>query len=138
MARPHIAATIRRVIIKRALDRCEYCLLPAEWAGIPHHIDHIVPLKHGGAAHEENLAYACFECNLAKGSDIAAFDPLTGDMTRLFHPRLDEWSTHFRLDKDHLIGMDAIGRATAHLLHFNEPPRVQQRNLLIAADAYGL
>ena len=136
MVRPRIAANVRRAVIRRAFNRCEYCLLPADWVAIPHHIDHIIPLKHGGATLEENLAYACFECNLAKGSDIAAFDPLTSNMTRLFHPRNDHWTHHFRLSEEHLIGVDAIGRATANLLHFNEPSRVHQRKLLISANVY--
>lgn len=101
MARPHIAANLRRNVIERAFNRCEYCLLPVEWAAIPHHIDHIIPLKHGGVTLAENLAYACFECNLAKGSDIAAFDPLTGNMTRLFHPRHDNVCTKCKATSKH-------------------------------------
>jgi hypothetical protein len=138
MARPHIAIAVRRVVTQRASSRCEYCLIPTEWASISHHVDHIIPLRHGGTTSEENLAYACFECNVAKGADIAAFDPLTREITRLFHPRTDEWSVHFQLLDDRLLGLTAVGRTTVSLLQFNEPSRVRQRKLLIAANVYGL
>ncbi|MBV7338000.1 HNH endonuclease [Chloroflexi bacterium TSY] len=138
MARPHIVAITRRFVIQRAEQRCEYCLLPAEWVSISHHIDHIIPLKHGGVTHVDNLAYACFDCNIAKGSDIATFDPLTREMSRLFHPRTDNWLAHFSLDNNRIIGLDVVGRATSQLLQFNEPSRVYQRKLLIAANVYGL
>jgi hypothetical protein len=120
----------------RARERCEYCLLPAADAAIAHHVDHVIPLKHGGATAEANLAYACFACNLAKGTDIAAFDPADQQIVRLFNPRLDPWTVHFALHEYHIAGLDAIGRATAQLLRFNDEARVRQRQLLLAAKRY--
>ncbi len=104
----------------------------------PNHIDHIIPLKHNGSSEIENLAYACFACNLAKGTDIAAFDPQNGKMTRLFHPRQDVWADHFQLIDGRLIGKTALGRATAQLFQFNEPSRLRQRMTLIAANNYAI
>lgn len=138
MVRPHIPAAVRRAVIQRAQNRCEYCLLPADWVSISHHVDHIIPLKHSGTTAEANLAYACLECNLAKGPSIAAFEPLSGDISRLFHPRTDRWSDHFQVDDGRLIGLSLLGRATVQLLQFNEPSRVRQRKLLIAANVYKL
>lgn len=134
--RPYIPTTIRDAVIQRAGNRCEYCLLPAEWASIAHHVDHVIPLKHNGSTVLVNLAYACFACNIAKGSDIAAFDPLNDEIVRLFHPRQDVWSEHFWLGDGHLVGKTAIGRCTAELLQFNVPSRIRQRMLLIAANTY--
>lgn len=146
MPRPRLAAGLRRLVIERAQGHCEYCLLPAAWAALPHHIDHIDhidhirPLKHQGNSTAENLAYACFACNLAKGSDIAGFDPLDGRLTRLFHPRIDEWTQHFaidtRSDAGRIVGLNASGRATAVLLRFNDAPRVRQRQQLISAQVF--
>lgn len=99
MTRPHIPVSLRRLVLARAEQCCEYCLLPSAWVSIPHHVDHIIPLKHGGATAEENLAYACFECNIGKGSDIAAFDPPTGQLVRLFNPRTDQWSAYFTMTR---------------------------------------
>lgn len=136
MTRPHIPVSLRRLVLARAEQCCEYCLLPSAWVSIPHHVDHIIPLKHGGATAEENLAYACFECNIGKGSDIAAFDPPTGQLVRLFNPRTDQWSAYFTLMNGYLLGLNPVGRATAQLLQFNDEKRVRQRQLLIAANSY--
>lgn len=84
------------------------------------------------------LPYACFECNLGKGANIGAFDPLTGQLIRLYHPRLDQWQAHFTADDGQILGVDAIGRATASLLRFNQTLRVHQRRLLIAANRFPL
>jgi hypothetical protein len=136
MARPHISAALRRRVVKRASERCEYCLLPAASVAIPHHVDHILPLRHGGATTENNLAYAYFECNLDKGANIAALDPRDGQLIRLFNPRLDHWPEYFALEDGHILGLNAIGRATVYLLRFNEMARLARRRMLIAAKAY--
>lgn len=138
MARPYLSRTLRQRIIGRAQHRCEYCLLPDAWSAVPHHIDHILPLRHGGASTEDNLAYACFECNLGKAANVGAFDPFSEQLTRLYHPRLDLWQTHFAVEDGQIVGLDAIGRATAFLLRFNHSLRVRQRRLLIAANRFPL
>jgi len=50
-------------------------------AGFSHQVDHIVSRKHGGLSTQENLAYACVECNRHKGSDVASIDQI---LERLF------------------------------------------------------
>jgi hypothetical protein len=138
MARQHVPLRLRRRIVERAGGRCEYCLLPDAWVAVPHHVEHILPLRHGGATTEDNLAYACFDYNVGKGANIAALDPLTGQLTRLYNPRLDIWRKHFMLDDGQILGMDSVGRATAYWLRFNHTARLHQRLLLIAANVYGL
>lgn len=138
MTRQHIPIALRRRVIARAHKRCEYCGLPDTWVTLAHHIDHILPLRHDGATIEDNLAYACFDCNLGKGTNIAALDPLTGQLTRLFNPRIDEWHVHFALEDGYILGLDAIGRTIGQLLRFNHEPRLHQRRLLIAANVYRL
>jgi HNH endonuclease len=138
MARPHLPVTLRRRVIERARKRCEYCHLPDGWVTLAHHVDHILPLRHGGATTEDNLAYACFDCNLDKGTNIAALDPLDGQLTRLFNPRLDLWHLHFTLEDGIIIGVNAIGRTTVQLLRFNREARLRQRHLLIVANVYEL
>jgi hypothetical protein len=81
-----------------------------------------------------NLAYACFDCNRHKGTDLSSIDPHTGKVTLLFNPRTQQWRDHFRLQADGTISArTAAGRATARLLSFNDPLRVQIRANLIAA-----
>ncbi|MFI5271454.1 MAG: HNH endonuclease [Ktedonobacterales bacterium] len=71
--------------------RCEYCGMPDWEAVVPHEPDHIIATQHGGQTAEDNLAYACFDCNRIKGSNIASVDPASGQITSLFHPRFQRW-----------------------------------------------
>ena len=90
MARP--SRTLELEVRRRAAARCEYCLFPESASELPFHIDHIIAEKHGGQSESENLALACFSCNLRKGPNIAGLDPETSELTPLFNPRVDEWS----------------------------------------------
>ncbi len=85
------AAAVRR----RAGDRCEYCHLPQSAYRRPFHIEHVVARQHGGSNELDNLALACWYCNLKKGPNLSGIDAHTGLMTALFNPRKDEWSDHF-------------------------------------------
>ena len=121
-----IAAEVRR----RAQNRCEYCLIPQAVFRRPFHIEHIVAKQHGGPTELDNLALACWQCNLKKGTNLTSIDPETGELTRLFHPRTDKWSDHFvfRLvesgaDRVQIIGSTPIGRATVRLFDMNEELR---------------
>lgn len=55
---------------QRARNRCEYCGLPQEFSGLRFHIEHIVARQHGGLDESNNLALACPECNLRKGTNL--------------------------------------------------------------------
>jgi 5-methylcytosine-specific restriction endonuclease McrA len=81
---------------ERAVDRCEYCGAAQTWLLTPFQIDHVIAQKHDGPTIEGNLALACFNCNIHKGSDIASLD--SGVLTRLLNPRDDRWIDHFALD----------------------------------------
>ena len=94
---PPIPEPLRAANWQRALGRCEYCLLHEEDSHLAHHADHIVARQHRGETSLDNLALGCFDCNCFKGPNVASFDPLTGQMVRLFNPRPDLWADHFRL-----------------------------------------
>ena len=132
----YIPVALRRLISERAGYRCEYCLLPEEFASFAHEPDHILPLKHGGATTADNLALACFWCNRLKGSDIAAPDPQTRQITPLFNPRLHKWVEHFRLEEAVIAPLTPEGRATAILLKFNQADRLTARLLLFQVGYY--
>ena len=104
MSITHIPAPLRRLIIERAGNRCEYCLLPATVAFFAHEVDHVVAEKHGGATEAENLAFACGRCNRHKGSDLGSFDPETQSFSLLFNPRTQKWREHFTLQGEQIIG----------------------------------
>jgi hypothetical protein len=106
-------------IWRRAHHRCEYCRIPYPHYRLPFQVDHIIARQHGGTATLDNLAMACFHCNRFKGSNIAGLDSASGELVRLFHPRTDLWTEHFRFDGARLVGLTPIGRATIHVLAMN-------------------
>jgi hypothetical protein len=123
----YIPTTLRRQVIERARNRCEYCLLPAEVAFFPHEVDHVVAEKHGGATEIENLAFACWRCNRHKGSDLTSFDPQTRQLSPLFNPRTQLWSEHFAYERERIIGLTPEGRTTVTLLRLNSEERLIER-----------
>jgi 5-methylcytosine-specific restriction endonuclease McrA len=120
-------ARLRQFVRQRAKNCCEYCGLPQDSEPLSFHIEHIIPRQHGGRDSAENLALACHHCNLHKGTDLSGLDSKTGKLTRLFHPRLDDWSEYFTNRNGEIIGLSAIGRTTANLLRMNEDGRLQLR-----------
>ena len=107
---------------RRARNRCEYCRLPQLAVRRPFHIEHIVarqPGRPGRPTRLDNLAFACWNCNLKKGPNLSGVDPETGRVEALFHPRKDEWDDHFSPAIGALIplgvairGLTPVGRAT--------------------------
>ena len=99
---------LEQLVWQRADSHCEYCRLPVlEW--LRFQIDHIIAEKHHGPTDEANLALSCFHCNSFKGPNISGIDPLTGRITRLFHPRQDAWDKHFEWNGALLVGKSPIG-----------------------------
>jgi hypothetical protein len=99
-------------------------------------VDHILSRKHGGSSSLDNLAFCCIFCNRYKGSDVAAIDARTGEVVRLFNPRLDKWPDHFRISGAVIEPLSSLGEITARLLQFNQAQRVAERALLQAAGYY--
>lgn len=123
----YIPAALRRDVIERAGNRCEYCQLPAGVAFFPHEVDHVVAEKHGGATDIDNLAFACWRCNRHKGSDLTSFDPQTQQLSPLFNPRTQAWAQHFTYDGEAIVGLTAEGRTTVNLLRLNSGERLLER-----------
>lgn len=133
----YVSALLRREVRRRANQCCEYCLIHEDDVLLPHEPDHIIATKHGGETTRRNLAWTCFLCNRAKGSDIASVDNPTNEIVRLFSPRTDHWCDHFALDGNaKIVGKTPIGRATAELLKFNRPEQIEIRQTLIEVGLY--
>ena len=111
--------TIRREIVRRAKNRCEYCGLAQAGQEAVFHVDHISPLAEGGATSLDNLALACVSCSLRKGARKVATDPLSGRPAALFHPRQQQWDEHFRWKGCRVQGLTDTGRATVDALKLN-------------------
>jgi hypothetical protein len=131
-----LPAALRRLVVKRAGNRCEFCLIHQDDVPQQHEIDHLVARKHGGQTVTENLALTCLPCNRYKGSDQTAIDPETQQLAPLFNPRVQAWADHFMLVDARIIGLMPMGRATVSLLRLNLPTRVDIRRLLIAKGRY--
>jgi hypothetical protein len=131
-----LSAALRELVALRAKQRCEYCLLHQRHSVKSHHGDHIIPRKHGGSDELDNLAWSCFLCNSAKGSEVAAYDPLTGQLVAIYNPRTDLWAEHFQIDEGTIMGITPIGRVTVMVLQLNRSDRVEVRRLLGEAELY--
>lgn len=114
-----IPASLRRLVIRRAKDRCEYCGLAQAGQEAQFHIDHVIPVVAGGPTTADNLALACVSCSLFKAARQTAQDPETGETVNIYNPRQQSWNEHFRWEDVRLIGITAVGRATVEALRVN-------------------
>jgi hypothetical protein len=126
-----VPGRLHKAVVERANNRCEYCQLSQAGQAATFHVDHIQPVADGGLTQEENLAWACVSCSLRKGSRQVLTDSVTGELTRLFHPRLDTWKEHFRWEGEHLVGLTATGRVTIEALALNRDSIVWIRQELM-------
>jgi hypothetical protein len=115
----HVPARLRRLVVQRSGDRCEYCHLSQAGQEATFHIDHVRPVTLGGLTAADNLALACVSCSLRKGGKQTAIDPDTGHEVPIFNPRLDVWPEHFYWEGVRLIGLTSTGRATIQALDLN-------------------
>ena len=106
----------------RAGHRCEYCHAPEVVFNFPFEVEHIIPLSRSGTDTETNWALACRSCNLWKAAHLHGIDPQSSVEVRLFHPREDDWETHFSVDLEsgEIQGRTPIGRATVARLRLND------------------
>lgn len=128
----YIPSKIKKEVTKRAKHLCEYCKCPKAYAPGPFDIEHIIPISKNGTSELRNLAYSCNGCNGLKYNKVEANDPISGELTPIFHPRNNKWSDHFTWSNDGLtiIGITIIGRATIELLRLNRTELVNIRRLL--------
>lgn len=116
-----IPAHLRRRVLRRSEERCEYCQLAQAGQEATFHLDHVEPVAAGGQTIASNLALACVSCSLRKGARQTAVDPQTGAEVSLFNPRREVWSEHFQWQGVRLFGLTATGRATINALALNRP-----------------
>ena len=92
-------------------------------------IDHIIPQAAGGKTDLDNLCLACIGCNSYKLDFQLGIDSITGMEAPLFHPRHQQWTTHFHWSDDSLclIGLTATGRATINRLRINRDQMIESR-----------
>src|SRR5437763_17095160 len=123
MSVTYIPADLRRLVVARAEDLCEYCLIAEEDMFYGGEADHIISEKHGGSTDAENLAYACVFCKQSKGSDVGSIHWETNSYVRFFNPRMDAWADHFELVGSRIEALTPIGLVTAQILGLNNVER---------------
>jgi hypothetical protein len=114
-----IPASLRRLVIQRADNRCEYCSISQVGQVATFHIDHIIPVVAGGVTTSENLALACVSCSLRKGARQELEDSQTGEIVTVFNPRQQTWKENFRFVGVKVVGLTATGRAMVEALDLN-------------------
>ena len=134
MSEAYVPHALRQSVAAQARHRCGYCLTSEAIVGTPMEIDHSIPQSLGGLTEEENLWLACSLCNDHKSDRIAALDPFTGTIVRLFDPRHQVWREHFAwtAEGDRLVGLTPTGRATIAALHLNRPSLVKAREAWVS------
>lgn len=132
----YVPAILRRFVVERADERCEYCRYPQRAALLAFETEHIIAEKHGGTTTADNLALACPFCNRAKGTDLGSIDQETAALTPFYDPRSHVWEEHFRLEGAEIAPLTAEGRVTVTILQMNHPDRIEERKWLIAAGLY--
>lgn len=132
-----IPVELRRQVIERATNRCEYCGIAQSGQEATFHVDHIQPRAEGGATVLENLALACVSCSLRKSARTQALDPDTGETAPIFHPRQSRWNEHFQNQGEWIVGVTPTGRATVALLKMNRPVALAIRSAWMSGGGQG-
>jgi hypothetical protein len=132
----YITSDLRKRVVKRAGNCCEYCRLSQANNTFRFHVDHVIAEKHEGETVFENLALSCPNCNAYKGSDIASVDRETKQLSYLFNPRTENWDEHFRLNEAAIEALSPEGRVTVRLLQLNRPEQLEERLALINLGSY--
>jgi len=135
MSRGEIPISVELRVRAAAGNRCGYCHCPQWLLNWELEIEHIISLALGGSDDEGNLWLSCRSCNCFKGIQINAYDPETERRVKLFNPRLQKWTRHFKWNADgtHIIGLTASGRATVVALKLNNKFAVDVRRYWVSA-----
>jgi hypothetical protein len=129
-----VTAQVRRQVLARAKECCEYCYSQVKFATQSFSVEHITPRYKGGKTTLDNLALSCQGCNNHKYTKTEGFDPIAQQFVPLYNPRQQAWSDHFIWNSDYtlIIGLTPIGRVTLNELQLNRTGLVHLRQVLFA------
>lgn len=138
MTERHIPSELRRLIVERARNCCEYCRYPGRYSAQSLSLDHLTPRRAGGETSADNLALSCQGCNSHKATRTTAKDPVTGVTVPLFNPREQRWRDHFAWSLDHIriTGLTPVGRAAIEALQLNREGLVNMRRVLYTVGGH--
>jgi hypothetical protein len=134
----YVPLELRRHVIARAGNCCEYCRLAQADSDFTFHCEHVIAEKHGGETEANNLCLSCPEYNTFKGSDVASYDRTTGSslLVPLFNPRTQSWDDHFRLIGAIIEPLTPEGRITVTLLQMNRTEAIAERAIFLRLGTY--
>ena len=132
----YISKSVRKLVVLRAGNRCEYCRVPEYLSSFDYHIEHIIGVQHGGGNTQNILAYCCAPCNWKKGPNIATILEIDQPIVPLFNPRKQNWFNHFQVDGGILIPISRVEAATIKLLELNQPKKIEERIEMVKAGFY--
>ncbi|MBI5714537.1 MAG: HNH endonuclease [Chloroflexi bacterium] len=132
MPEGRVSTQLKKEVVERAKDCCEYCRSQASFATQSFSVEHILPKSKRGKDQLDNLALACQGCNNHKYNKTEGRDPITDDTVSLYHPRNQPWQDHFTWNDDFtlIIGLTSIGRATIETLQLNRAELINLRRVL--------
>ena len=135
MSKTPVPAELRAQIAADARGLCGYCRSGEEVSGILFEIEHLKPQASGGRTVRRNLWLACPMCNKRKSKRTRVRVTGTKRMVRLFNPRWDRWTDHFRWvdGGERIEGITDIGRAAVDALELNLAVRVAGRKVWMKA-----
>ncbi|MEB3343156.1 HNH endonuclease signature motif containing protein [Okeania sp.] len=138
MSENRVTTQQRKIIIERAKNCFEYCLIQARFAMQSFSIEHIIPQSKGGKTTLENLALACQGCNNHKYNKTEWRDPINNNFVGLYNPRQQVWHDHFIWNENFtiVIGLTPTGRATIEALKLNREGVVNLRQVLYSVGEH--
>ena len=132
----HIPQALRQTVALRANYCCEYCRLPELAVMLRFQVEHVISIQHGGKTILPNLAFSCPICNSRKGPNVGTLLEDEETFIRFFHPRKDDWKSHFEIRNGLILPKSQIGEATVKILNFNDMDLVLERLELMEAGFY--
>ncbi|MBK8030924.1 MAG: HNH endonuclease [Chloroflexi bacterium] len=114
-----------------------YCRLPESGGTLTFHIDHIIPIKHDGEDHVDNLCFACYKCNGHKGYEIADLRS-GGSSTNPFVPSVSNSGMLTSLCAKTWKSSDSPRKVAppSVLLQMNDSERITNRQILAELGDY--
>ena len=132
MSVTYLPQPLRREVVERAEERCEYCRTHQNNTAFGCEVDHILSEKHMGRTESQNLALSYFFATAIRAATSApSVQRKTRKSSAFFNPRIDVWAEHFALDAEQrMIPLTDIGRVTARILGFNAENSLLERQAL--------
>lgn len=134
----YISKELDKEIRSEAKNRCGFCLGEQKYILAWLEIEHILPKAKGGKTIKENLWLACRFCNTFKTSQTHRRDPKTKERVAIFNPRTQNWTEHFKFNRNkaEIMGKTPCGRATVIALQINNELAVDTRKNWVSVGWY--